>query len=272
MLKRKVEKLYQRYLKTAQEFYKGFLQRFCARFNLEELKRVASEADLDMKVPGHDQVDAESEQVTKIVNGIGHMTLIYLGDLSRYRTLLKAPERRTWEKALTYYCLANDLMPESGFGHHQCGVVFIEADDRLSVLYHLYRSLTSKTPHPNAQTNLDRELKDLAKPRHAQIRRDEDALVYWFRRLLAHLNKGEEFRQHSELVGEVLNRLRLALQKVEARTTNGLSDRRMTVRLLKMVLINICAYRFSVDKVNSESEIEPGASRTYSHVFRTLDR
>jgi protein SMG7 len=247
VLKRKLEKLYTKYIKTTQDFYKGFLQRFCARYHLQDLKRIVSKAKLEMEVPDEDQIDAKSANISGIVTGIGHSTLIYLGDLSRYRTLMRAPERRSWEQALTYYSLANDLKPDSGFGHHQCGVIFTENSDHLSIVYHLYRSLASPEPHPNAFANLDRECKDLAKLQSRSLSNDKEALLLWFVKLHAYLFKGDETRQHEELVEEVLHRLGTSLaQQIEEQ------ENEVDAALLKMVLINICAYHVSLQKVDSK--------------------
>jgi protein SMG7 len=264
VLKRKLEKHYMRYIKTAQDFYKGFLQRFCARYDIKDLRRIAGQAKLSMSVPEEDQVSPETSEVSDIVKEIGYMTLIYLGDLCRYRTLMRAPESRTWEPALTYYALANDLLPGSGYGHHQCGVIYLENHDHFSVLYHLLRSLTCDKPHPNALVNVERECRNnMTRGQYRQSDSSKEALVFWHVKLHAFLFRGEEFRQYDELVAEVLHRIGLALKQDD--------DLPVDKALLKLVLINICAYRVSLDKVKSEfSQTVAPATLKSVHTTHTI--
>ncbi|KAL1838011.1 hypothetical protein VTJ49DRAFT_3134 [Mycothermus thermophilus] len=241
VLRRKLEKFYANYLKTSQYFYRGYLQRVCARYDMKDLKRIANGAGIEeMIVPDKDKVDAAASKLEDAVRESCHMTLIYLGDLARYRTLLRSKDRK-WENALTYYSLASELMPESGFGHHQSGVIYLETESHLEVIYHLYRSLACPRPHPNASRNLDREFRELLKNRPLSTKH---ALLTWFVKLHAFYHQGKEFTERKELETEVDHRLALAI-----RTGSGYESE---TDLLKVVLINIAAYIAALNKLNKE--------------------
>ncbi|KAL2019524.1 hypothetical protein VTK56DRAFT_9558 [Thermocarpiscus australiensis] len=241
VLRRKVEKLYSTFLKTAQYFYRGYLQRVCARYDMKDLKRIARGAELEeMPVPDVDKVDAAAAQLEEVVKASCHKTLIYLGDLSRYRTLLR-PKDRKWDGALAYYFLANDLVPESGYGHHQCAVIYGETEDHLQIVYHLHRALACDMPHPNAPTNLEREFRDLLKRKGSVTKH---ALVTWFVKLHAFYFQGKEFAERKELESEVDHRLAVAMK-----TGTGLDS---DTDLLKIILINIMAYVIAQGKIRAK--------------------
>jgi hypothetical protein len=238
VLRRKLEKLYSTNLKTAQYFYRGYLQRTCARYDMKDLRRIANRAELEeMPVPDKDKVDPAAAQVQDIVKSSCHKTLIYLGDLARYRTLLR-PKDRKWEGALAYYQLANELVPESGYGHHQCSVIYVETEDHLNVVYHLYRALACSMPHPNAPANLEREFRELQKRKSGGT---QHALLTWFVKLHAFYAQGKEFAERKELESEVDHRFAVAMK---AGTGYG-SD----MDLFKIVLINITAFVAAQDKI-----------------------
>lgn len=246
VLKRKVEKLYLTFLKISHGFYKGFLQRICSFHDIKELKRIARIAELeDLKPLDGDKASPKDDKRQKIAIGMCHKILVHLGDLARYRTLARTKDRR-WNTALTYYVLANELIPESGFGYHQCGVIYTETEDHLEVVYHFYRALASEKPHPMALTNLEREFQKLREGRATGRGGSNDAMISWFVKLHAYYFKGEQFSGRKELEDEVDTRLAMALKK------GGHSDINMS--LLKMVLINILAYQVGLEKIRSKSE------------------
>ncbi|KAL2137374.1 hypothetical protein VTI74DRAFT_3314 [Chaetomium olivicolor] len=241
VFRRKLEKFYSTYLKTAQYFYKGYLQRTCARFNMNDLQRIARQAGIDeMAVPDKEKIDPAAAQLEDIVRSSCHRTLICLGDLARYRTLLR-PKDRKWDGPLTYYLLANDLIPDSGYGHHQCGMIYIGTEDYLQVVYHLYRAYACKLPHPNAWKNLKRALNDI-KTRKCSA--SKHALLTWFVKLHAFYSQGKEFAERKELESEVDNRLAVAMK-----TGTGYGS---DSDLLSIILINITAYATARDRINKE--------------------
>ncbi|KAK4143692.1 uncharacterized protein C8A04DRAFT_12200 [Dichotomopilus funicola] len=238
--RRKMDRLFTHYLKTAQYFYRGYLQRICARYQMTDLQRIARRADLEeMPVPDEDKVDAEAKKLDEVVRTSCHKTLIYLGDLARYRTTRgKEPK---WDNALAYYLLADELMPDLGHGHHQCSVIYCETGDHFEVVYHLYRSLACATPHPNALMNLEREFRELYKRKDKATKH---ALTAWFVKLHAFYFRGKEFSERKSLESEVEHQLVLAMK-----TGSGYGS---ASDLLRIVLINITAYMTAQNRINEK--------------------
>ncbi|KAL1871723.1 hypothetical protein VTK73DRAFT_1863 [Phialemonium thermophilum] len=267
--RRKVEKLYATYLKTAQSFYKGYVQRLCARYSVPQMQRIARRAKLEMEIPDKDRVDAAATGVQPIVLASCHITLTYLGDLSRYRTLLRPQNDRKFDTALAYYSIANDLVPESGYGHHQMGLIFLGEKKHADIVYHFYRALAAPEPHPNALGNLEVEFRNLLRPAQSRAQTPHEAFTSWFVRLHAHYYQGQEFNQRSELEEEVLHRLKMALK-----------DNDFGETLLKTVLVNICAYEVAQERVKAKWTAEGSQScqfilgfnvRTIHAIARSLD-
>ncbi|KAK3375173.1 hypothetical protein B0H63DRAFT_269661 [Podospora didyma] len=242
VLRRKIEKNYLNYLTVSQYFYKGYLQRVCARYDIKDLNRVARRAKLeDMPLPDDQKVDAAAANLEGLVTESCHKLLVCLGDLARYRTHLRSPKDQRWDTALMYYALANELVPESGYGHHQCGVIYLEIKNHLEVVYHLYRAMACDTPHPNASTNLEREFREVRGKKTAGAQGVNGALLSWFVKLHAFYYQGDEFTERKELEDEVDHRMAVA---VKATTQTDVD-----MDLLKMVLINITAYVVGKDKI-----------------------
>jgi protein SMG7 len=240
--KRSIEKLYDGFIKTTQLFYKTHLQHFCARYpDLPELQRLVSGGAVDKFEGLRDtaRIDAVATGVKAQVLTSAYLTLIYLGDLWRYRTQLRHRERRKYDASLAYYRLATDLDPRSGYAYHQMGVIFLEEEKHFDIVYHFYRSLAAEEPHPNAARNLGSEFHRVRQST-ASVRGQgpHHALQDWIVRLHAHFYGGKEFAQHAELEDEVLHRFGLAVK------ANDFVD-----GLLKIALINICAYQVAKDKI-----------------------
>ncbi|KAK3997309.1 protein SMG7 [Cladorrhinum sp. PSN332] len=252
-IRKRLDKLYASYLKTAQYFYRGWMQRVCARYgdSVKDLKRIARMADIEMRVPDEEKVDAIMQQVDPIVRDLCHKTLIYLGDLARYRTLQRTKDR-SWDNALTFYSLADDLMPESGFGHHQLAVIYGEMNDQLQVVYHFYRAMACDRPHPNAPANLEHQFQKLLKLKNWGTKR---ALVIWFVKLHAYYYQGKEFTERKELENEVDHHLAVAMKS----GTHLDSD----TDLIKIVLINITAYVVGLQKIQANWTEEQSLSCQY---------
>ncbi|TDZ87642.1 Protein SMG7 [Colletotrichum sidae] len=258
VLKRTLDKTYVTFLKTAQSFYIAYIQRLAAVFPIPELLRTAESIkaeNLNEKNPIANVTPAVRACILKFC----HSALIHLGDLSRYRT--KARTKVPYEAALTYYSLAHDIIPTSGFGHHQMGIIFLEEKKDLDIIYHFYRSLAIEEPHPMAAQNLEAELKTVQQPstpaRRAGPPDPQEAFILWFVRLHAYFYKGEPFPQHKELEDEVIHRLEMA---IKANNTREL--------LQKMVLLNISAFHYSNRKMSNKWTI---AASRYSHFILRLN-
>ncbi|KAJ6446362.1 telomerase activating protein Est1 [Purpureocillium lavendulum] len=231
--RRKVEKMYHNFLRIAQKFYIGYIQRLAARYDIPELRRVAQGVNAEQMDSG-DRISELADDMSRLVLQSCHSTLLHLGDLARYR--IQAKQKSSgYEMALTYYNLARHIMPLSGFALHQIGIVNLDCGNHLDVVYNFYRSRVSEIPHPNAKANLENEFKTLRKPKADKGRRSpstpQDAFSSWFVKLHALFYQGELFSQHEELEHEVMHRLDMACRDA---TTSG--------TLLKMAVVNICAY------------------------------
>ena len=239
------ETLYIDYLVTTQSFYKGFLQRICARHNVAALNRIAQRADLgELPVPAFRPLGfCESDEANNAVHE-SHRMLICLGDLARWRTMFD-PKNHLWDAALKNYNLANELLPSSGYGHHQQALIYMKEDDHLGIVYNLYRALACENPHPNAARSLYHEFRQICKRSPPQAKGNDEAMVAWFVRLHANYLLGKEFAGHSELQKEVLSRFSSAMKAAEGHT--------VPPRLLNMVLINICAYEVALAKAKGET-------------------
>lgn len=246
--KRKVEKLYNTYLKTALLFYKGYFQRLEALHGMPQIPRINRLLNLEnasaTKMQGV-AIPAEA------VENSFHATLLHLGDISRWKN--KARPRPDGLKTTgLYYELANDLKPTDGAAHHQLGI--LGEDNHLQIVYHLYRARAIEVPHPNAVANLEQEFKKLLQPPAPSKRSGaldpSEAFANWFTKLHARLYKGDDFPPELEV--EVMHQLDLTLKKQDA-----------LPMVLKMVLVNIAAYWVAKSKIDKEWSIKASASCQY---------
>lgn len=231
--KRKVETKYGHFLRIAQKFYKGYIQRLSARYDIPELKRAARSieaGEMDVK----DMISPVPSKLAFMVLSSCHLTLIRLGDLARYR--VQAKHKKSFDTALAFYGIAHDLIPDSGYAFHQKGIVSLEEGSHLDVIYHFYRAWAVKDPHPMARQNLEAKFKDAQKQNAAARGKAPppsayEALMVWFVRLHALIYKGEPISpQHTELEREVIHRLSMAAKDPNAEPM-----------LLKMALVNMSA-------------------------------
>jgi hypothetical protein len=241
--RRKLEKRYVDFIKTSQYFYKGYIQRLASHFaGMIGLRRIAHRLSLSiLSVDERVKVAPEVEQMIELSC---HATLLRLGDLSRYRNNLRTKDR-SWDAALAYYSLANDLYPDSGSAHNQMAVISLQEGDHLDAVYHIYRALAVKEPHALAKGNLELEFKKIIsnwEKRRPQPKADSLAtLVSWFTLLHAKFYEGIDFPTHDELENEVLSRLALLLK-----------EQTFGEILEKFVLINIAAEEFAAEKVRGQ--------------------
>ncbi|KFA63451.1 hypothetical protein S40285_00320 [Stachybotrys chlorohalonatus IBT 40285] len=252
--KRKIEKTYNNFLRIAQKFYRGYIQRLAARYDIPELKRVAQGIEVET-IPNADTISPESQDLRRHVLHSCHSTLVRLGDLARYR--IQARHKKSgYDTALTYYSLAHDLMPASGFAIHQMGIVNVDEGNHLDAVYHLYRAWVAANPHPMAINNLECEFKVLrvqSSARNLGQSTPRDVLSMWFVKLHANFYKGEVFQAHKELEGEVIHRLEMVARQPDATKT-----------LLKMVLINISAYHVASLKLAKNPDSQASLFGQYS--------
>ncbi|KAF3770396.1 hypothetical protein M406DRAFT_216364, partial [Cryphonectria parasitica EP155] len=243
--KRKVEKLYNNYLKTALLFYKGYFQRLEALHGMPQIPRI--NRLLELQAPAVDESQSATIPADAVEKSF-HATLLHLGDISRWRNKAR-PRPDGLKTAVLFYELANDLKPTHGAAHHQLGI--LEDDNHLHIVYHLYRARAIETPHPNAAANLEQEFKKLLQPSTPSKRSGppdpNEAFANWFTKLHARLYKGDDFPP--ELEEEVLHRLDITLKKPGSLPL-----------ILKMVLVNIAAYWVAKSKIEKEWSLKASAS------------
>ncbi|KAI3994893.1 hypothetical protein MKX01_037444 [Papaver californicum] len=85
-----------------------------------------------------------------------HRSLVFLGDLARYRELYGNPDAqgRKWSTAARHYLNASLIWPDSGNPQNQLAVLATYLGDEFLALYHCTRSLAVKEPFPDAWNNL----------------------------------------------------------------------------------------------------------------------
>jgi len=241
--RRKLEKRYADFIKTSQFFYKGYIQRLASHFTgMDGLRRIAHR--LSLEVLSVDERHKVIPEVEHMIEMSCHATLLRLGDLSRYRNNLRTKDR-SWEPAMGYYALANDLYPDSGSSHNQMAVIALAEVNHLHAVYHIYRALAVKEPHPLAKSNLELEFKKILsawKKDHAQPKTDSlGTLISWFCRLHAKFYEGVEFSTREELENEVLSRIARLLKEQTFGDT-----------LEKFVLINVAAEAYAAERITGK--------------------
>ncbi|EPE08979.1 telomerase activating protein est1 [Ophiostoma piceae UAMH 11346] len=243
---RTIEKQYSKHLKTAQYFYKGFVERLSARYRLRSLQRVANSMHSgNLKVD--EVIDAEEADLSQELTVACYRTVLHMGDLARYRLNASRQKGHSPDVAMTYYALAQDLMPQEGDAHHQMAVVLADQRRDFDVVYHFLRSWSVKQPFALTPKNLASEFKKLLQPPSTSRKNGNappdpyDMFGSWFVRLHANYFKGEEFSSQTELEREVLHRWEALLKKSER-----------PEYLQKAILMNIAAYDIALKKVKSE--------------------
>lgn len=237
--RRKLEKHYVDFLKTSQHFYKGYIQRLASHFaGMRDLRRIAHR--LSLETLSADERIHVTPEVEGLIEASCHSTLLRLGDLSRYRNQIRTKDR-SWDPAMGYYALANDLCPDKGSAHNQMAVIALADGNHLDAVYHLFRAIAVKEPHPLAEGNLEIEFKKIIKQKRLAGKNDSmSTLVWWFVLLHARFHEGQEFSTRQELEKEVLSRLAILLKE------QSLGD-----VLEKIVIISIAAESFAAHRLSS---------------------
>lgn len=228
------------WIKQGEKFYRAYiLQLSTAAGGIPELEAVA-QVENGVVGSGESQHAAIPSALRDAVLESCHRTLVFLGDLSRYRASEKLDKEPDFGPAIGYYGLAASLKPRSGLAHHQLAVVALAQSRHLTAIYHLYRSLSVQEPHPNASNNLRLEFDktnaawDKGDLIQKGMPNDPDAskhaLVGWFVRHHGMCFRGDEFRAHEELEREVLSQLAIVAKQ---RALDG--------TLMRMVIVNIAA-------------------------------
>lgn len=237
--------IYLKWIRASVKFYRNHVYKLSTEFGVPELQDVAQQikSEAQNSIPATNLLTPELHgRVLKSC----HQTLIYLGDLSRWRASEKLDKTSDFGPATGFYGLACTIRPESGMGHHQLAVVALEQHHHLQAIYHLYRSICVVEPHPNGVRNLKMqfektnaawdkgELIQKASPNDPEA--PKRALIGWFVRLHSMCFKGEKFRGFDELEREVMGQL-----------STELKLRSLGATLSRMVLVNIASQHMSIE-------------------------
>lgn len=200
------------------------------------------------------------DELKIVVLDLGHETLLHLGDLSRwrYQSQIGKPGDVEWRTAAKYYQLANEMLPNSGFGKHQEAVLALGANKYFYALSYLYHSMCAETPHPEANQNLDILLrKRLDIPWDDLIQKvwthdggnTVATLRVWFLKFHLECYRGAEFSQYAQMESEVVTQL-----------SNALKDGTdLNSTLLNMVTISIGGEFVALDKANRNIDRDKNA-------------
>lgn len=181
---RKLQESFINFLKLVIRFYRSYIQRLVSHFWLKDLEWVIDRSNLSSKPPPKNKlvlyckalmnvVSAPDETPTitpslktAIIQSCYH-SLVYLGDLSRYRELTNP---KNWGPAIGYYTLAQELVPEYSAPHNQLAVIASDEGSTLSAVYHLWRAVSSSKNAPlQYQNNLDLALKKIPKKKEQEL-------------------------------------------------------------------------------------------------------
>ncbi|CAG8643576.1 20194_t:CDS:10 [Dentiscutata erythropus] len=290
---RKLTSSFRSFLQEATGFYYSFIQRLAVHFELKQLDPIIKKFGLTIESTNASQHSYSDDIKQKAVLSC-HKSLIFLGDLARYRELQTEKPRKNWSTACDYYNHARHLVPESGNPHNQLAVIATYSADEFSAVYHYYRSLVVRCPFLTAKDNIsllfhkarkssaDAQEKGQGTPQRdhkengsrrrfshqrqvpsaaqsAKVRADEATHAFFsdFIRLHSILYFRTDLESYSELKASVLNQLR------ESVLTLALDPD----QLLKFTAINMAASFAIRNIVNGDSNNvnqSPKASISYS--------
>ncbi|CAG8528945.1 9589_t:CDS:10, partial [Scutellospora calospora] len=150
---RKLTSSFRSFLQEATGFYYSYIQRLAVHFELKQLDPIIQKFGLAIEHTNVSHNSCSDDIKQKAVLSC-HKSLIFLGDLARYRELQTEKPRKNWSTACDYYNHARHLVPESGNPHNQLAVIATYSADEFSAVYHYYRSLVVRCPFLTAKDNI----------------------------------------------------------------------------------------------------------------------
>lgn len=174
--RRKAEKLYLEFIKSSMRFYRGYIQRLASHFRgvpeiLEVAKKFSLDSEFELTRENWHLLTQEALSVEPLISindsrkkqivRSCYLSLVQLGDLSRYRETELQTKARDWGPAKGYYQLAIKLDPHSGVAYNQLAVIALTDQDHLRAVYYLYRAITVHKSAPQAPGNLEIEFKKI---------------------------------------------------------------------------------------------------------------
>ncbi|KAL8861430.1 MAG: hypothetical protein Q9178_002303 [Gyalolechia marmorata] len=262
---RKAAKLYLRFLKSSQRFYRGYLQRLATHpGGISGSAIIARKFTWDSASPTAEKNTQTTPELQDAVLRSCHRTLMHLGDLSRYREseLDVKGKKKNWRPAIGYYDLAIEINPSSGMPHTQLAIIARIEGDHIGTLYHLNRAQIAIEPPPRAINNLDRELKMLRvslKP--ADFLVDTSDPPTHLKRCLPLLHSyyfGVSVSQeYNEIEGRVLSHL-----------SKGLKERTLDTELVNMIVLSNIATDIAA---GDRWQVGPEEAQNW-YAFRSIQR
>ena len=158
------------YLADATKFYLFWVKAWGIAYNLVRVNEIVVSRldvyDSDSYDPEFSLVPmalspALQEKVSKTI----HRSLIYLGDLARYRELhvpMNGKREKRWSLARNFYTLAIWLFPENGNPYNQLAVIESYEGNELGALDYYFKSLSVTIPFSTGFDNVVVLLKKIA--------------------------------------------------------------------------------------------------------------
>ncbi|RHZ69848.1 hypothetical protein Glove_277g38 [Diversispora epigaea] len=150
---RRLTSAFRSFLQEATGFYYFFIQKLASHFGLEQLNPIIQKFGLTLESTDYSK-DSYNNDIKQRAVLSCHKSLIFLGDLARYRELQNDKPRKNWSTACDYYNSARQLVPDSGNPHNQLAVIATYSVDEFAAFYHYYRSLAVKYPFLTAKDNI----------------------------------------------------------------------------------------------------------------------
>ncbi|KAL8693757.1 MAG: hypothetical protein Q9224_003695, partial [Gallowayella concinna] len=270
---RKAAKVYTTFLKSAQRFYRGYIQKLASLpGGIREITAIARSLSLDITSSNLEaNLEAESQTSPEVQHALlqsCHQTLIRLGDLSRYReSCFNTPaKKKKWEPAIGYYDLAIAVDPCSGLPYNQVAIIYRTEGNPIRTLYYLYRALSAHEPPPTAFDNLCLEFKRIQEKAWEPDglidapSLTEDPLTHmqcWFPLLHSLCFSGTATQEYDRLEGKILEQLCI-----------GLNERSLDADFVCMVVLSNIAADFAA---GDRWQDDPDEERK-EHAFKSFQR
>lgn len=163
-------KLFDKFVKLiskALDFYFTLLQTALSQYDLSiyiPVKKICTTLKLDLNpaVGGH-LLPRSNLLISSIVYLI-HKCVLYIGDLSRYRTLvaktylpstsISKEDNNNYSKSIELYKLSLLILPSLGDPYNHIAIIDNFKDDKFNVVYNFVRASLTSTPLDLAQSNL----------------------------------------------------------------------------------------------------------------------
>lgn len=215
-------------------------------FKVTELDYVVKLFNPEGVVEGNPAGTTFSNELKELVVRSCHVSLVYLGDLSRYRELHIANKsgKKDWGPACGYYQQARKLLPSAGSPMNQLAVVAIYAENILASTYFFLRAVCAAEEFPTARDNLALGYKKILS------REKKSTLVEAFVRLHAGMS-----------LKPIYDKAPMDLSEVVTLLKSALNERSITSEVLRqMVCVNIGA-TYVANKLGTASEAADSIER-----------